>query len=1022
MANMRFQQEPKEVVTARAARDKARPPKPRKPKTRAPRRVKRANGNDAGAGSSDDDGDGGSSDPEPAPSDFRPTWRLRQKFDADQDAANPHYNLISEFEKSKHTAREGAAALVKRAQQAGLDIRVGPVSPSTGKPNVKLANWTSDPETLENWTWDGKAVGVALGEQRGLVAVRVENDAKPPELPTTFTVTDAGGARWHWYTVPEGVEAIYGFEIAPNAVLLGNGDFALADPYECFEGKQSAGWSAIAEDIPLAELPARIANKAGKRTGRSLALEYIRAGLEVVSLWPGPGSASKTPKTEKVNGKKSWAHLVAKTPEDVGKRFDTGGVGGALGRNGFTDVDCDCPEAVAMARRYLPPTDMVWGRDSSPCSHWGYRTDLSKSDKALLKYDDPRHKGEEAHLGELRIGGPDKAMQSVLPGSVHPSGEVVRWEPGKHCNPAAIDGAALKRCVGKVFAGALLVKAWPDKGSRTRHDSALALSGFLRRCAGWDVSEISDFIGAVASDAGDEEWRDRVRTATEKDGKELPGRIELANAFGKEVAARLQEWLCASDSEAKDVLDHPWLREAQEKHAIVMIGGKVRITDWKEVDLYDGEGGQHLVLDPITEHDFLTFNKHRYVVRTSKTGREHKVRLAEEFMESPNTRRYRNVVYAPGKQVSENSFNMARGFAIQPKPGDWSLMRSHIYDVIAAGNKEHAEYILNWIAWMFRNPGSPAEVALVFRGGKGIGKGMLGNALWKILQPHSLRISNREHLLGKFNFHLMYCTFLLINEGFWPGDKAGEGVFKDVTTELTLTVEPKGLGVFQARNSLHCMILGNDEWLVPASADERRYAVFEVSPHRRGDVAYFEALADEQERGGLAAMAHDLSSTEAKHPRYGVPQTEALHDQKQLSMPPADALVQELIEGGALPDGDPLHPDTVPTTTEGGLWSFARTILGRRCPSPVSLAKFLRNEWGFADGRYAIKALHGREFVKAYRVPPLWKLREMFERKYPGVKWMCPTQREWGELMEETAARENQNVEALPRERKKKAR
>ena len=56
-------------------------------------------------------------------------------------------------------------------------------------------------------------------------------------------------------------------------------------------------------------------------------------------------------------------------------------------------------------------------------------------------------------------------------------------------------------------------------------------------------------------------------------------------------------------------------------------------------------------------------------------------------------------------------------------------MRQHIEEVLASGNADHATYIINWIAWAVQNPADRAEVALVFRGKKGTGKGTLGNTL-----------------------------------------------------------------------------------------------------------------------------------------------------------------------------------------------------------------------------------------------------------------------------------------------------
>ena len=61
----------------------------------------------------------------------------------------------------------------------------------------------------------------------------------------------------------------------------------------------------------------------------------------------------------------------------------------------------------------------------------------------------------------------------------------------------------------------------------------------------------------------------------------------------------------------------------------------------------------------------------------------------------------------------DGRLNLWRGWGIEPHPGDWSLLRRHIEEVLAGGNKEAADYIIRWIAWAFQNPAERAEVALV---------------------------------------------------------------------------------------------------------------------------------------------------------------------------------------------------------------------------------------------------------------------------------------------------------------------
>ena len=50
-------------------------------------------------------------------------------------------------------------------------------------------------------------------------------------------------------------------------------------------------------------------------------------------------------------------------------------------------------------------------------------------------------------------------------------------------------------------------------------------------------------------------------------------------------------------------------------------------------------------------------------------------------------------------------------------------MQDHIRRVICCGSEALAEYFFNYIARMFQHPNEPGEVAIVLRGGRGVGKG-----------------------------------------------------------------------------------------------------------------------------------------------------------------------------------------------------------------------------------------------------------------------------------------------------------
>jgi hypothetical protein len=169
---------------------------------------------------------------------------------------------------------------------------------------------------------------------------------------------------------------------------------------------------------------------------------------------------------------------------------------------------------------------------------------------------------EDTLLVEIRIGAADKGAQTVAPGSIHPSGERVRWDDDDE--PAKVSGTVLKKLVGALAAGALLVRHYPGEGSR--HEAALVLGGVLARTPGMEAKDIERFVSAVARAAGDEEADERGRSAAGavdllKRGQPTPGLTRMREVWGTELADTATTWLkvkfdtrSAGDAERIDAL------------------------------------------------------------------------------------------------------------------------------------------------------------------------------------------------------------------------------------------------------------------------------------------------------------------------------------------------------------------------------------------------------------------------------------------------------------------------------------
>lgn len=424
--------------------------------------------------------------------------------------------------------------------------------------------------------------------------------------------------------------------------------------------------------------------------------------------------------------------------------------------------------------------------------------------------------------------------------------------------------------------------------------------------------------------------------------------------------------------------DNP-LIELNDKFSVIgNLGGKCLIMEW--VELKSSEDYDETIKIPTFQsaRDFALRFGHRYInVRVEKKEGEfveEAKQLGAYWLKWNNRKTFEGIDLVPEGPplLPGNVLNLWSGFAVIPMPGSWARIRQHITDVLADGNVESARYIIRWAAWCVQNPGRRAEVALVLRGAKGIGKGAFAHAMRRIFGHHGLHISNSKHFVGQFNSHLQNCLLLFADEAFWAGDKQGESVLKALITESTMSIEKKGIDLISARNRLKVIMAANAEWVVPASADERRYAVFNVSDRFNKDKNYKRDLFAEMNGPGLAAMLHDLLEMDlgSWHPR-DVIQTKGLLEQKMESLSPLQQWFSSILEDGALPGGSP--DQTVPAAAlihhgrDG--WDKLRYV------SPKAMGHFL--------AKHGCIKVHTRN-GNAWRFPDLAAARATWAQAYGG--------------------------------------
>lgn len=364
----------------------------------------------------------------------------------------------------------------------------------------------------------------------------------------------------------------------------------------------------------------------------------------------------------------------------------------------------------------------------------------------------------------------------------------------------------------------------------------------------------------------------------------------------------------STDIDETIFFDDVKLKEMNEKHAfITSYHGRPMIL----CHIYDPITGTKRIDFRTPEHITMQYSN-----QSAQSG-DKIMDLGRFWIRNSGRREYETVIFDPDlPKEYNNCYNLWEGTAVQPKKGSWRYTIRHIYRVLCNRDKVKFKYVMKWFAYLVQFPGSPAEVAIIFKGKQGAGKGFIFSQFVEIYGEHGLVLSNRKHITGQFNEHLRQCVFLFADEAYNPGDRDAEGILKSIITEKRIMVEAKYGKTETAKNCLHIGMASNEDWVVPASQDSRRFFINEVdNSYARGRSPegirqqYFKRLWTEMKNGGQAAMLYDLMNLKLNgwHPRDDLPDTDELTKQKMLSLSRAEKSFLAFIEEGTFPNEPDKH-------------------------------------------------------------------------------------------------------------------
>jgi hypothetical protein len=463
------------------------------------------------------------------------------------------------------------------------------------------------------------------------------------------------------------------------------------------------------------------------------------------------------------------------------------------------------------------------------------------------------------------------------------------------------------------------------------------------------------------------------------DSDELEHVVSSAYQYGTEVvgADAPEAAFTAVEPTAEEKLHY--LEQINKDHALIYMEGSHFILH----ETVDEKGAPKRVF----------MNEQSFKRKFSPFSLQKRGTYATEWLDWPKRREFSGVCFTPEREPRNGYYNLWRGFTCTPLAYELGteeqrkgvdMFLHHARENVCGGDEQLYRWLIGYFAHMVQRPYERPLTTLVFRGSKGVGKNALVDRVGNLLgDTHYVVAHNGRYLTSNFNGHLDSCLCLVLDEAIWSGDKSAEGVLKGVTTAPTILIERKGKEPYKVDNLVRLIVIGNEDWLVPASTDERRYAVMDVGEGNKQDGKFFHDMrVIIEERGGNRLLLDYLKKYDLKDIDVNkAPQTAALLSQKTSSLEPFENWWFNSLKNGRLLNSDfgDEWPETVDTHTFRS--AFARTIkemnIRSRLPDEVSMGVRLKK---MAPGMTKTKRRDGDRTVWVYKFLTLSEARHEWDK------------------------------------------
>jgi hypothetical protein len=302
------------------------------------------------------------------------------------------------------------------------------------------------------------------------------------------------------------------------------------------------------------------------------------------------------------------------------------------------------------------------------------------------------------------------------------------------------------------------------------------------------------------------------------------------------------------------------LSQVQERFSLLNISAEIRIIDNQEVASVLAGKKNDISLYKRPEGQLVM---KRYIETLPIATKPKEV--IDQFLVHPKTHTYDEIAFSPLKTPS-TTLNYWRGPTVTPAPGDWSVIRDFLYEVICDGDLALYHYLLRYIAHMLQHPEEKPSIAIVMLSRSGCGKGTFFQLLTNIWSKSAIEVSDINHVIGSFNAALEKNYVVMMDEAIFVGNKAAMERLKNMISEPTVRVEQKYQPSRTIESYHRFFAASNSEHFASIPIDDRRFVFIKVSARKQQDLIYFDMVHKAiNDSVTIAAFVYDLFAMDLTH-------------------------------------------------------------------------------------------------------------------------------------------------------------